>query len=487
VNGHSQEAVNCLNEGKKKLFIYIEEYLSDNDKNGLKSKNSTFGSMFIDDNKKKRKKKRSKNKDYNSFQKLFKNFTKNAYFMKTLSNKNAFSKGKKIKVNISKKFEPFFLSNFPFNINNFLNQYQKIYNIKIDEENEEISSKATFNKTKIRQMNHKNSRRSFLQLAIIDKNHEKRIPIIFKNPLLIREELLLAEIELDRKNYRNAYAYINHALAIISLFKKIKNSDYLNKYKIEQKLIKEFLTILDNTNIKNESFLSDREEDREEDNEEGEYFDLESKDEEIKKEHELQEKIKINKKILAEIEKFFIFFSTLSAYQIKILNETQPKTEKKNYLPILFQNQFKDCLTIPQIEALENIHIMSLSRYMILKDPNKLILPKNLNIYPVYLEKPELFTPRYFMENSRNNTEEKRQKDIIQKKAYKNFQKIINSERSTLYIQNFLNSNFNLVMKIIKKSTQKEIDKMIENPNILINPVEEYNKKNPKNSRNNLL
>jgi hypothetical protein len=120
---------------------------------------------------------------------------------------------------------------------------------------------------------------------------------------------------------------------------------------------------------------------------------------------------------------------------------------------------------------------------MILKDPNKLILPKNLNIYPVYLEKPELFTPRYFMENSRNNTEEKRQKDIIQKKAYKNFQKIINSERSTLYIQNFLNSNFNLVMKIIKKSTQKEIDKMIENPNILINPVEEYNKKNPKKQK----
>jgi hypothetical protein len=111
------------------------------------------------------------------------------------------------------------------------------------------------------------------------------------------------------------------------------------------------------------------------------------------------------------------------------------------------------------------------------------ILPKNLNIYPVYLEKPELFTPRYFMENSRNNTEEKRQKDIIQKKAYKNFQKIINSERSTLYIKNFLNSNFNLVMKIIKKSTQKEIDKMIENPNILINPVEEYNKKNPKKQK----
>jgi hypothetical protein len=36
VNGHSQEAINCLNEGKKKLFIYIEEYLYDNDKNVLK-------------------------------------------------------------------------------------------------------------------------------------------------------------------------------------------------------------------------------------------------------------------------------------------------------------------------------------------------------------------------------------------------------------------------------------------------------------------
>ena len=49
--------------------------------------------------------------------------------------------------------------------------------------------------------------------------------------------MLLAEIELDRKNYKSAYTYVNHALAIISLFRKTKNIFLLNKYKNEQKLI----------------------------------------------------------------------------------------------------------------------------------------------------------------------------------------------------------------------------------------------------------
>jgi hypothetical protein len=50
-------------------------------------------------------------------------------------------------------------------------------------------------------------------------------------------------------------------------------------------------------------------------------------------------------KIIKEFEKFFIFLNNLSIYQIKILNETQPDNEKRNDLPIMFTNQFKDCLS----------------------------------------------------------------------------------------------------------------------------------------------
>ena len=148
-----------------------------------------------------------------------------------------------------------------------------------------------------------------------------------------------------------------------------------------------------------------------------------------------------------------MFFATLSAYQIKLLNDTQPKNELRVHLPILFQNLFKDCLTIKQIIALNNIHEMSLNRYIILKDPDKLILPSNLNIFPAYFDKPELLSPRYFRYDKKKQIffEKKREEEIIEKKAYKIFQKLLISKNSTIYMQNFLNSNFNLVMKIIKK------------------------------------
>jgi hypothetical protein len=188
----------------------------------------------------------------------------------------------------------------------------------------------------------------------------------------------------------------------------------------------------------------------------------------------------LNKKILKEVEKFFIFFSKLSAYQIKVLNDTQPNNEIRNYLPILFQNQFKDCLSVKQKMVLDNLHVMSLSRYIILKDPNKLILPSNLNISTIYLEKPELFSPRFFQYEKKekliHENMKHKQDDALEKKAYQNFQEILKSKNATLYIQNFLNNNYNLIMKIIKASSEKEINIMISQPSILIKPVEKYKK-----------
>ena len=479
VSGNNEEAINCLKETKKKIFMYIEDLLPDKQNKKLGLTYSVYGSPFADGIKKGRRK--HKDKGIISFQKLFNSITKNAINLVTSnSNNSIFANNKKQLVNINKKFEPFFLSNDPFNIINFIKLYLQFYNIKIDGLEEEISAKSTYNKLKSRHNNSSFDRKSYIKLTNINKSLQKNTPNIFKNPILIRTELLLAEIEIDGKNYKSAYTYVNHALAIISLFRKLKNIFLLNKYNNEQKLINEFLNILDNNNIKNYSGISEREEYDEEEEE----YDTFSKDEEYKKEYELKEKVKLNRKILTEIEKFFLFFSTLSAYQIKVLNDTQPNTEKRNYLPILFQNQFKDCLNIKQMVAVENLHVMSLSRNVILKDPDKLILPKNLNIFPVYFEKPELFTPRYSkVEKESEISEEKKRKDLIQKKAYKNFQAILKSKKSTLYIQNFLNSNYNLVMKILTESTPQEINKVIENPNILIKPVEKFKSKNHKKEK----
>ena len=81
-----------------------------------------------------------------------------------------------------------------------------------------------------------------------------------------------------------------------------------------------------------------------------------------------------------EMEKFFIFICDLSIYQLKILNDTQPPpSRRRNDLPIIFNNQFQDCLTNSQRMNLSLLETMSLSRYILLKDTNKDISLENLD------------------------------------------------------------------------------------------------------------
>ena len=89
-----------------------------------------------------------------------------------------------------------------------------------------------------------------------------------------------------------------------------------------------------------------------------------------------------NQKIITskEMEKFFIFICGLSIYQLKILNDTQPPpSRRRNDLPIIFNNQFQDCLTNSQRMNLSSLETMSLSRYILLKDTNKDISLDNLD------------------------------------------------------------------------------------------------------------
>ena len=94
------------------------------------------------------------------------------------------------------------------------------------------------------------------------------------------------------------------------------------------------------------------------------------------------ESLNKDKKIITskEVEKFFIFICSLSLYQLKILNQSQPEpSQKRNDLPIVFNNQFQDCLTNAQRNSLSFLETMSLTRYIILKDTNKEICPENID------------------------------------------------------------------------------------------------------------
>ena len=219
VNGQSEEAIISFKEVKKKLFLYIEEYFFDEEViNPIK--NSNYSSLLVENHKKKKSKKKTQ-KGIPLLKKVVKVINSNKMLLKSISANNLANK--KQKININKKFENYFISNTPFNIMNFINNYAKIYNIKIEDSESNINPKATFNKKNKKNESSCLDRKSFIQLTDIDKSKQRKLPNIFKSPILIRTELFLGEIEMDRKNYRAAYAYINHSLAIISIFKKIKN------------------------------------------------------------------------------------------------------------------------------------------------------------------------------------------------------------------------------------------------------------------------
>ena len=298
-------------------------------------------------------------------------------------------------------------------------------------------------------------KQSSLQLNSIERHNKLTIPNIFQTPILIKSELLMAEIELDRKHYRAAYTFTNHALAIISIFRKLQNEFLLNKYNKEQKYIKEFLNIIDNSNIITETDNEEEEEEKSKENEKDSIKHM--KDKEYNKLIEFKERINLNKKMLKELEKFFIFFMNLSIYQIKVLNETQPKAKIKDFLPILFQNQFKDCLSLKQNISLENLDIMSLSRYMILKDPNKLILPGNLNISSEYFEKPELFKSHYVKPEKKKTPEEKMVEAKLNQKANEIFRQIIKNSKDKTRLVILFKNNYDLVLKIIKNSNKTQL------------------------------
>ena len=285
-------------------------------------------------------------------------------------------------------------------INKFINKGPKYIN---DDSNKELPRK---------QASARNPTSLFLGIRQFGQNQ----PILFdhiKRKIIYEIEMLLAQIELKKKNFRGALEHIyiilnkekarddlepdsqskkNSFYMINKTYKNLKSCQAIKvkKFKYFKNDEKKINSSQDNNSNFDETIQTendiiminklldkiDQEYNEYLQNERTnnlfrrhKYFNLTSS--EIKN---------INYTNFKEMEKFFIFICGLSILQLKILNESQPKISlKRNDLPIIFTNQFQDCLTNAQRLDLAQLETMSLSRYIILIDSNKDISPENLD------------------------------------------------------------------------------------------------------------
>ena len=286
--------------------------------------------------------------------------------------------------------------------------------------------------------------------------------------ILLKIEILLAQIELNKKNYRGALEHINLILnnkktkddleTDLSKQKtyKIINKTYKNlksfqigknkKYDINNKdnnrnLFDEY--IVTENDIKLIKLLLEK---IEHDYKEHMHFEQnDNSGSEKMDDYEFFSAYKPKNMTYSnfkEMEKFFIFICNLSIYQLKILNESQPKSSsfsKRNDLPIIFTNQFKDCLTLSQRIALYELQTMCLSRYIILIDSEKEISPENLDYK--YM--------KYRVKSSKEGEEEKEFKLISKVKG----RNIYNKKTNDSIIKSLSTNTIS-----IKRSLKKEYE-----------------------------
>jgi len=307
--------------------------------------------------------------------------------------------------------------------------------------------------------------------------------------ILLKIELLLTQIELNKKNYRGALEHINLILNnkkskddLENDLSKQKTFNIINK---TYKNLKSFQVgrnkkydINDKDNIRklfDESMLTENDlkliklllEKIEHDYNEHMHYDLSDSfasqkidDNALFSSDKMKSMTFSNFK---EMEKFFIFICNLSIYQLKILNQSQPKStsfSKRNDLPILFTNQFKDCLTLSQRMALAELQTMCLSRYIILIDSEKEISPENLDYK--YM--------KYRVKSSKENEEEKEFKIASEIKG----RNINNKETNDSIIKSLSTNTFSI--NRTKKENEKEDESCIFEI-LLIKIKNENNKK----------
>ena len=254
------------------------------------------------------------------------------------------------------------------------------------------------------------------------KKYELKLPLLLeqiKRKIILEIDLLLCQIEMNKKNYKAAYDLIN----IILKSNTIKD-DYETKNIPRKKKFgvnKSFKSLKTYQNIHVKPKLIDDDDNLQKSNlNEKDYalifflldkieYELgqnltEDQSYNIKKKSNLIniKPIIMNYTNFKELEKFFIFICSLSLFQLKILNESQPSdSSKRDDLPIIFATTFRDCLTNNQRMYLDELQTMSLSRYIILVDSKKEISPENLDYkYMKYQIKTQI-----------NNDEEKNEEE----------------------------------------------------------------------------
>jgi len=307
--------------------------------------------------------------------------------------------------------------------------------------------------------------------------------------ILLKIELLLTQIELNKKNYRGALEHINLILnnkkskddleTDLSKQKtfKIINKTYKNLKSFQVGRNKKY-DINDKDNIRklfDESMLTEKDikliklllEKIEHDYNEHMHYELSDSfasqkidDNTLFSSDKMKNMTFSNFK---EMEKFFIFICNLSIYQLKILNQSQPKStsfSKRNDLPILFTNQFKDCLTLSQRMALSELQTMCLSRYIILIDSEKEISPENLDYK--YM--------KYRVKSSKEKEEEKESKITSEIKG----RNINNKETNDSMIKSLSTNTFSI--NRTKKEYEIE-DESCKSEILLIKIKNENNKK----------
>ena len=292
-------------------------------------------------------------------------------------------------------------------------------------------------------------------------------------------ELILGEIEITQKNYKEALIHLKKLLPPTNNQNNL-NSNNIYQNRNRNKFIEEQNQSYQNrkesdTNYCNYKLLTDSDKrrimallskiDHAYDNNESNYEENELSNKFTnyyylyKNNNIIERKKYINSK---EIEKFFIFICSLSVYQLKILNESQPSpSDKRNDLPIIFNNQFKDCLTNAQRMSLTLLESMSLTRYIILKDTNQDICPENLDFrFMKYRIKDtdidyDNENNKIYKKKSKNrrNTETNNTQDI----SNANYYKINNTTSSKIKTKNdFEEDDFENILNIIKNEENKD-------------------------------
>ena len=363
----------------------------------------------------------------------------------------------------------------------------------------------------------RNSTGLFLGLSKI----ELRQPLLFdhiKKKISIEIELLLSQIELNKKNYRGALEHINCILCNqktkddfeADVFSRKKTFNIINK---TYKNLKSFQGIkLKKLNINmfgkdkdKESENKNNEPNNNNDDNNNNYINdetlmtedyikfikllldkidhdynkssqVEQSNNQLMEENNNEEETSVDKfknlsySSFKEMEKFFIFICSLSIFQLKILNESQPKLySKRSDLPIIFSNQFQDCLTLSQRLELTQLQTMSLSRYIILIDSDKDISPENLDYK--YM--------KYKIKSSKNSIKENEEENVFKFLA-ENKGRTINSRKSNDSLamnSTTTNNNFTLSVKNGKKEREFEIEDENNMFDILLIKIKNENNK----------